>query len=85
MLRFEVFMAVTTKNAVFWDVAPCRSCVIRRFGGTYRWFLARGFFCPEDGGDKFLQNVGSHKICTVPHPRKWHSSKLIEILLYKHR
>jgi hypothetical protein len=23
------------KNAVFWDVAPCRSCVNRRFGGTY--------------------------------------------------
>jgi hypothetical protein len=25
----------TTKNAVFWDVAPCRYCVNRRFGGTY--------------------------------------------------
>jgi hypothetical protein len=24
------------KNAVFWDVAPCTSCVNRRFGGTYR-------------------------------------------------
>jgi hypothetical protein len=23
------------KNAVFWDVTPCRSCVNRRFGGTY--------------------------------------------------
>jgi hypothetical protein len=23
------------KNAVFWDVAPCRSSVNRRFGGTY--------------------------------------------------
>jgi hypothetical protein len=23
------------KNAVFWDVASCRSCVIRHFGGTY--------------------------------------------------
>jgi hypothetical protein len=27
------------KNAVFWDVAPCRSCVNRRFGGTYRLHL----------------------------------------------
>jgi hypothetical protein len=27
---------VTVKNAVFWDVAPCRSCVNRRFGETYR-------------------------------------------------
>jgi hypothetical protein len=31
-VRFEVFTAVTMKNAVFWDVAPCRSCVNRRFG-----------------------------------------------------
>jgi hypothetical protein len=36
---FEVFIAVTMKNAVFWDVAPCRSCVNRRFGGTYRLHL----------------------------------------------
>jgi hypothetical protein len=27
------------KNAVFWDVAPCRSCVNRRFRGTYRLHL----------------------------------------------
>jgi hypothetical protein len=26
----------TKRNAVFWDVAPCRSCVNRQFGGTYR-------------------------------------------------
>jgi hypothetical protein len=35
-LRFEVFTAATMKNAVFWDVAPCKSLVNRRFGGTYR-------------------------------------------------
>jgi hypothetical protein len=29
-----------------------------------RWFLALGFFYPEDGGDTFLQNVGFHKIYT---------------------
>jgi hypothetical protein len=23
------------KNAVFWDVSPCRSCENRRFGGMY--------------------------------------------------
>jgi hypothetical protein len=23
------------KKAVFWDVAPCRNCVNRSFGGTY--------------------------------------------------
>jgi hypothetical protein len=28
------------KNAVFWDVTPCRSCEFnRRFGGTYRLHL----------------------------------------------
>jgi hypothetical protein len=80
------------KNAVFWDVAPCRSCVNRLFGRTHRfhlqgrkiraretsgsrwlqtdtcslWFIASGFFYPEDGGDTFLQNIGSHKIYTAP-------------------
>jgi hypothetical protein len=37
--RFEAFTAVTMKNAVFWDVAACRSCVNRRFGGTYHLHL----------------------------------------------
>jgi hypothetical protein len=32
--RFEVFTAVTMKNAVFWDVTPCGSCKNRRFEGT---------------------------------------------------
>jgi hypothetical protein len=30
---------VTVKNVVFWDVALCRSCVDRRFGGKYRLHL----------------------------------------------
>jgi hypothetical protein len=38
-LRFKVFTEVTMKNAAFWDVAPCRSCVNQRFGGTYRLYL----------------------------------------------
>jgi hypothetical protein len=38
-VRFEVFTAVTMKIAVFWDVAPWRFCVKRRFGGTYRLHL----------------------------------------------
>jgi hypothetical protein len=38
-LRFEVFTAVTVKNAVFCDVAPCKSCVNRRFGGKYHLHL----------------------------------------------
>jgi hypothetical protein len=35
-VRFEGFTAVTMKNAVFWDVTPCRFCMNWRFGGTYR-------------------------------------------------
>jgi hypothetical protein len=38
-VRFEVFTEVTMKNAVFWDVAPCRCYFNRRFGGTYRLHL----------------------------------------------
>jgi hypothetical protein len=30
----EVYTAVTMKNAVFWDVAPCGSSKNRRFGET---------------------------------------------------
>jgi hypothetical protein len=29
------------KKEVFWDVAPCRCAVNRRFGGTYRQAIAR--------------------------------------------
>jgi hypothetical protein len=32
-VRFEVFTAATMKNAIFWDVALCRSCVNWRFRG----------------------------------------------------
>jgi hypothetical protein len=38
-VRFDVFTAVTMKNAIFWDVASCRPCVNRRFGGTFRLHL----------------------------------------------
>jgi hypothetical protein len=33
-VRFEVFVAVTMKNGVFWDVMPCGSCKNSRFGGS---------------------------------------------------
>jgi hypothetical protein len=32
IVGFEVFTAVTMKNAVFWDVTPCGFIVNRRFG-----------------------------------------------------
>jgi hypothetical protein len=37
-VRFEVFTAVTMKNAVFWDATPYGSCKNRRFGGKYRLY-----------------------------------------------
>jgi hypothetical protein len=40
-----------------------------------RWFLVRGFYYPEDGGDTFLRNVGSiHKLYKAPYSRRRHSS-----------
>jgi hypothetical protein len=35
-IEFEVFTAVTMKNAVLWNVTLCGSCKNLRFGGTYR-------------------------------------------------
>jgi hypothetical protein len=44
---FEVFPAMTTrmKNAIFQDVAPCRSCVNWHFRGTYRLHLKGRKIC----------------------------------------
>jgi hypothetical protein len=63
-LRFEVYTAVTMKNAVFWDVTPCDSCKNRRFGGAYGLRHQDDKICelgtmlqfadschPDDGGD----------------------------------
>jgi hypothetical protein len=61
-LRFEVFTAVTIKNFVFWDVSPCGSC---KFTDSCH---------PDEGGAKFLRNVGSYKSHTALHPRRHHSS-----------
>jgi hypothetical protein len=36
---FEVFAAVTIKNAVFWDVASCGFNINKCFGRTYRFHL----------------------------------------------
>jgi hypothetical protein len=55
------------KNAVFWDVASCTSCVKRRFGGTYHLHLQdrkiRGRRTSVSRllaeGDTFPRNVGS--------------------------
>jgi hypothetical protein len=48
-VRFEVLTAVTMKNAVFWDMAPCGSCVNRRFVGTSVYTISTRRHIPEDG------------------------------------
>jgi hypothetical protein len=45
----------------------CDAVWILRAATCSCWFLARGFFYPEDGGDTFLRNVCSHKIYTRRH------------------
>jgi hypothetical protein len=37
------------KNAVFWDMASCRYCVNRRFGGTLVHTISTLVHIPEDG------------------------------------
>jgi hypothetical protein len=54
--------------------AGCFRLVAQSVATCSRWFLAREFFYPVDGGDKFLRNVSSHKIYTAQHPRRLHSS-----------
>jgi hypothetical protein len=62
IVGFEVFMAVTKKNAVFWDAAPCGFIINRSFGGTCLLHLQgrrnNESFYPEEGSDTFLRNVG---------------------------
>jgi hypothetical protein len=48
---FEVFTAVTMKNAVFWDVAPCGFIISWRFGWTCRFHL------------RARRNTGSEEKC----------------------
>jgi hypothetical protein len=55
-------------------IAGCFRLVAQSVATYSRWFLARGFFYPEDRSDMFLRNVSSHKMYTAPHPRRQNSS-----------
>jgi hypothetical protein len=39
-----------------------------------RWIFGRLIFDPEDGGDTFLRNIGSHTHYTALYPRRWQCS-----------
>jgi hypothetical protein len=78
LVRFEVSTAVTMKNAVFWDVAPCESCVNRRFGGTYLLHL-QGTKISERGTSlsRWLTNLkmGVEPLPHFPHTDRRHTHR----------
>jgi hypothetical protein len=64
-VRFQVFKAVTMKDAAFRDVRTCGIISLQRASvASYCWFcfLPADSFDPDDGYDMFLRNVGSYKI-----------------------
>jgi hypothetical protein len=78
---FEVFTAVTIKNAIFWDVTLCGSCENQHFGGMCclhqqdernQWAgnnvssnLQLKHTLQRDGDEMFFQNISSHKCHTA--------------------
>jgi hypothetical protein len=60
----QYYDKVLMKNAVFWDVAPCRTCMNQRFGGTYRFhFQSRKI--RERGTSLSRWQVASYKVLVV--------------------
>jgi hypothetical protein len=68
-------LVIKLKNAVFWNVALCRSCVNRRFGGTHRLHL-QGRKIHERGTSvsRWLQTAWRWKRY-VP-PKRWFTQDL---------
>jgi hypothetical protein len=62
-----IWCSLWMQNFKKWSNEAISTLVALCAATCWRWFLARGFFYPEDRGDTFLQNVGSHKIYTAPH------------------
>jgi hypothetical protein len=56
-------MVMTMKNGVFWDVMPCGS--MRRLLVTASIVPSSLILDPDEGGAKFLQNIGSYKSHTA--------------------
>jgi hypothetical protein len=48
-VRFEVFTAMTMKNTIFWDVAPCRYLEAIRSSETSVNKIPTWHHIPEDG------------------------------------
>jgi hypothetical protein len=62
-VRLQVFTAVTMQNCVFWDVTPCGSFGISSQHVSVASYseLVTDSCHPDEGGAKFLRNVGSYK------------------------
>jgi hypothetical protein len=68
-VRFQVLAAASMKfRIVFWDVMPCKIIVERRYRGTC--CLQQQGDHPDDGGSKYLWNVGRQLFYTAVHPRR---------------
>jgi hypothetical protein len=63
------------------DVSEECIASIFRISTCSRWFLARGLFCPGDGGDTSLRNVGSRKNYTSHIPQNGILDSIIFVLL----
>jgi hypothetical protein len=68
----KVWNHCAIKNDVFWDVAPCRCYMSRRFGRTNRLHLQGRKI--HDRGTRVSRWLQPHKIYRVPHSRRLHSS-----------
>jgi hypothetical protein len=62
--RFEVFTAVTMKNAAFWDVTPCGFCKKQRFGGTYHHHHHHHLHHQGGKNQRARNNVSSNYQCS---------------------
>jgi hypothetical protein len=95
IVRVEVFTAVTMKNAVFWDFAPCRCGVNRRIGGTYRLHLLgrrknpRSHLLTLVPGSRILSStlkmeairVSETSVCTISTQRQIPQDAFLHIIL----
>jgi hypothetical protein len=78
--RFEAFTTVTMKNAVSEERIASIFRVAKSGSKEPAWASGcRLAADPEDLGDKFLRNVGSHKIYMALHPTRRYYSKSNEI------
>jgi hypothetical protein len=61
-LKLEVSMAVTMKNAVFWDVTKCGSCMNRRLVGTCKLHHQRSVTHLLDITNEELRLLGCYAV-----------------------